>query len=146
MTQYLVTSHFVIIVTLCNICDTLCKILSHFVIPVTLYYNFLLHFIIINYKSGKISLFVSHFVIFLSRKDPKSVCEAFFSHFVRKTVFTKNLDNIQIFDQIWSKKQQNCLLNMKLCTYINLNMLNLIVTFVCVPWNHFSNYVYLKDI
>ena len=53
-------------------------------------------------------------------------------HFVRtrrrRTVFTKNADNIQLFDKIWSK--QNCLLYMKLGTYIDLNMLNLIAKFI----------------
>ena len=47
------TSHFVIIVTLCN------KFCMLFVIPITLYNSFMLHFMISILKFVKLSLFVT---------------------------------------------------------------------------------------
>ena len=80
--------------------------LSYFIIDFVSLFNtchihnkFLSRFVIINLKFVKLSLFVT-FSNKFCQKDPKRVFEVFLSHFVIKTVFTKDLDSIQIFGQI----------------------------------------------
>ena len=76
-------------VSLCNTCHTICN-------------KFLSYFAIINLKFVKLSLFVTLGNNFF-QNGPKRVCGVALSHFAKKTLFTKDLDSIQIFGQIWSK-------------------------------------------
>ena len=102
--------------------------MSHFVIPVTYFINFLPHFLII--WNSRNFLFLPNFAVNFFRKDQKRVCKVFLSQLVIHTIITKNLYNIQILVMFGKKTKKNCTFNMKLVTQINLNMLKSIRTFL----------------
>lgn len=87
--------HFVITVTLL-VPLTFCKnvFFTHCVIPITLCNNFLSDFVTIILKFVKVPLLVKLCDKF-SPKDPKKVCEIFFSHFLIKTVTVHSFQSCQ---------------------------------------------------